>query len=80
MKRILLALVFLVASLFAQVNINSASAKELSGLKGIGMKKAEAIIQYRKNNGDFKNVEDLAKVKGIGPKVLEKIKAEIVVK
>lgn len=80
MKRILLALVFLVASLFAQVNINSASVKELSSLKGIGMKKAEAIVQYRKDNGDFKNVEDLTKVKGIGPKVLEKIKAEIVLK
>ena len=80
MKRILMVLVFLVASLFAQVNINSASAKELSALKGIGMKKAEAIVQYRNDNGNFKNVEDLTNVKGIGPKVLEKIKAEIVVK
>lgn len=63
-----------------KVNINAASAKELAALPGIGMKKAEAIIAYRTENGNFSSVEDLRKVKGIGKKIFEKIKAHITVK
>ena len=54
------------------VNLNSASKEELMLLKGIGEKKAEAIIEYRNTVGDFKAVEELTEVKGIGAKLLEK--------
>lgn len=60
------------------VNINKATAKELSkNLKGIGKTKAEAIIAYRDSNGEFKKIEDLLKVKGIGKKMLENNKDRI---
>lgn len=49
------------------VNINSASAEELAAvLKGVGEKRAEAIVTYRKEHGPFKTLADLQKVKGIG--------------
>ena len=54
-----------------KVNINTATVEELKTLKGIGEKKAEAIIEYRKKNGSFKNKEELMKVRGIGKKLYE---------
>jgi len=53
-----------------KININTASAGELTQLKGIGEKIAESIVQFRKENGAFKSVADLEMVKGIGPKIL----------
>jgi competence protein ComEA len=53
-----------------RIDINDADIKTLSLLKGIGMKKAEAIIKYRNENGKFVSVEDLLNVNGIGVKVL----------
>ena len=53
------------------ININSADAQTLINLKGIGPKKAEAIIAWRKANGGFKTVDQFADVKGIGSKTLE---------
>ena len=53
------------------ININRATEAELTLLRGIGSSKAQAIILYREMFGDFKTVEDLAKVKGIGPKTIE---------
>jgi len=73
---IMLVLFFATAA-FAKVNINTANADELATLAGIGKVKAEAIVTYRSTNGNFKTVEDLTKVKGIGSKNLEKIKPEI---
>lgn len=58
----------------AKIDINSASVERLTALPGIGMKKAEAIVAYRSKHGKFKRVEDLAKVKGIGDKMVEKLK------
>ena len=62
-----------------KININTASADELMNLKGIGEKKAKAIIEFRKTNGRFQNPEDLIKVPGIGPKTMEANKDRIVV-
>ncbi|MGB2784137.1 MAG: ComEA family DNA-binding protein [Psychrobacter sp.] len=56
----------------ATVNINRASEGELASLDGIGSSKAQAIILYREMFGDFKTVDELAKVKGIGAKTVEK--------
>jgi len=60
------------------VNINTADAKTIAkNLKGVGLKKAQAIVVYRKKHGGFKNIESLSKVKGIGFKTVEKNRANI---
>ena len=61
-----------------KVNINTATVEELKTLKGVGEKKAEAIIEYRKKNGSFKTKEDLMKVHGIGKKLFESFQERIV--
>lgn len=61
-----------------KVNINTATVEELKTLKGVGEKKAEAIIEYRKKNGSFKTKEDLMKVRGIGKKLFESFQERIV--
>lgn len=80
MKRLLFSVIMLLVfatSGFAKVNINTAQVAELEALPGIGQSKAEAIVKYREENGNFKTAEDLKKVKGIGDKMFEKISAEI---
>lgn len=57
-----------------QLNINTATSIELQMLPGIGQKKADAIVAYRKAHGDFKSVNDLEKIKGIGKKKLNAMK------
>lgn len=64
--------------LFGAVDINTASKKELTGLNGIGVTKAEAIISYRKANC-FKNIKELVNVKGIGSKTVEKNMSNLLV-
>jgi competence protein ComEA len=61
------------------VNINTASAAELGGLKGIGDAKAKEILQYREKNGPFKSVDDLRQVHGFGSKLLETLRPHITV-
>lgn len=63
------------------VNINTANAEQLAeALEGVGAVKAQAIVAYREAHGEFTQAEDLLKVKGIGPKMLEKNKDFVLVK
>ena len=76
---VLLALSFNLIA--APVNINTADAKTLaSNIKGVGERKAEAIVQYRAKHGPFKSADDLTKVKGIGPQLIEKNRDVLLVK
>jgi len=59
------------------VNINTASAKELNKIPGIGKVIANRIVAYREKHGQFKQLEDIQKIKGIGSKTFAKIKALI---
>ena len=62
-----------------KVNINTATIKEFLTLPGIGQSKAEKIIEYRENNGNFKSIVDIKNVSGIGDSLYEKIKDYITV-
>ena len=54
------------------VNVNSASAEQIAeSLKGVGLNKAQAIVTYRNENGDFKHVDELVNVKGIGIRTID---------
>ncbi|KIM09143.1 MAG: hypothetical protein KU28_00420 [Sulfurovum sp. PC08-66] len=77
MKAILIT-IMLTLGVWAAIDINSANAKELEGIKGVGAKTALAIVEYRKTNGCFGTVEELIKVRGIGDKLVTKNKDAIV--
>lgn len=62
-----------------KVNINTATQTELETLKGVGPSLADNIIQYRKQNGKFKNLEELRNVTGIGDAKFEQIKNNVTV-
>ncbi|WP_292757781.1 MULTISPECIES: ComEA family DNA-binding protein [unclassified Methylophaga] len=62
-----------------KININTASADELQLLNGVGPSTANAIVQYREQNGAFANVEDLANIKGIGEKKVANIAENVTV-
>ena len=77
-KLIIISFLFSFNAFAAPVNINTADAKAISeSLSGIGMKKAEDIISYRKEKGLFKTSEELSNVKGIGEKTVAKNKGDI---
>ncbi|MDE1513562.1 MULTISPECIES: ComEA family DNA-binding protein [Vibrio] len=60
------------------VNINTASAEELATLlKGVGIKKAQAIVDYRQTNGPFASADDLTQVTGIGESIVRQNAARI---
>lgn len=75
----LLILLFLAGTAWAEININTADQEALDSLAGIGPVKAQAIIDYRSENGEYSNVNQLLEVKGIGPKTLGEIEDEVTV-
>jgi competence protein ComEA len=62
-----------------KVNINTADETELMTIPGVGPSKAEAIVQYRADHGNFKSPESLMEVSGIGQKTFEKLASKITV-
>lgn len=54
------------------ININQADVSQLRILKGVGAAKAVRIIEYRRQFGPFKSINELANIKGIGNKIIEK--------
>ncbi len=60
-----------------KININQAGKKELDNLPGIGPALAQRIMDYRQNHGDFQKIEDITKVSGIGPVMLQKLQDKI---
>lgn len=62
---------------FAAVNINTATQSELEAVKGLGPAKAKAIIAHREQNGAFKSLDDLDKVKGFGKATVDKLRGEL---
>lgn len=57
-----------------KISINNSNEKELATIKGIGLATAKRIIEYRNEKGPFTNLEDIQKVKGIGPGLFNKMK------
>ncbi len=65
-------LMLAVSAMAGPVNVNTADAETISAeLQGVGITKAIAIVEYRKANGPFKSVDELAQVKGIGARTVE---------
>jgi len=79
MKRWFLGLAALLVSTtaLAAVNLNTATKDELVALQGIGPAKAQAILDYRNQNGPFRSVDEVRKVRGIGEKLFQQIKPEL---
>ncbi len=77
MIKIFALLMLLVSLVFGVVNVNSANSAQLQTLNGIGPSKAQEILKYRKAHGAFKRVDELVNVKGIGPKTLQNMKAQV---
>lgn len=63
----------------AKVNLNTATATELEVLPGIGPALAARIVEYRTTSGPFRSVDELDEVKGIGPRILERLRPLIAV-
>ena len=82
MRNLILTLIMCLAlagTAAAVVNINTATKEELTTIKGIGDKRAQEIIDYRKKNGDFKSIDELEKVPGIGPGTMKQIRSQVTV-
>jgi len=67
-----------VTALAGQVDVNTADAETISAeLKGVGLSKAKAIVEYRKKHGPFRSADDLSLVKGIGERTVELNRSDI---
>lgn len=76
---ILTALLLWSSLAFARLDINTATAEQLDGLKGIGPVKARAIVDYRRQHGPFRSVDDLQNVPGLGPAIVNGFRREVTV-
>lgn len=75
---IALVLMAPLTALAGQVDINNADAETISAeLKGVGLSKARAIVEYRKKHGPFRSADDLSLVKGIGERTVELNRSDI---
>lgn len=62
------------------VDINTASAEMLAAtISGVGLKRAQAIVDYRAQNGPFESVDQLAEISGIGPRIVEQSRDKLTV-
>ncbi len=75
MKKIFIITSLITSAVFA-INLNTASIQELEKIKGIGPKKAKAIIEYRKTH-KIKNADDLKNIKGFNSKVISNVKNNV---
>lgn len=75
MKKVLVLLLLSVSFLFAAVDLQTATKKELMSVKGIGSKKADAILKYRKSNS-INSADDLKNIRGFGPKIISNVKED----
>jgi len=76
MKKLLLVMLLLSSYLFGAINVQTASKSELMSISGVGEKKADAIIKYRKKHR-LKSADDLLKVPGIGKNIVHNIKKDV---
>lgn len=76
MKKILLSLILGITVMVGSIDLNTASKEELMAIKGVGAKKADIIINFRKKN-KIKTADDLAPIKGFGATIISNIKNEI---
>jgi competence protein ComEA len=84
MKKTLIAILatwgIATGALAAPVDINSADAKTLAReLNGVGPDRAQAIVDYRVQHGPFRTVDELAKVKGVGKRIVEKNRENLLI-
>lgn len=81
MKKLLRSLFFgsliLAMPAWSAVDLNTATQSELEAVKGIGPKKAKAIVEHRQKHGPLKSLDDLAGVKGFGKASVAKLKSEL---
>lgn len=75
MKKIFAFILLCGSLLFGAINLQTATKEELMAIKGIGEKKAEQIIEYRKTN-KINSAEDLKNIKGFGDSIVANVKAE----
>lgn len=69
---IAVAVLFPLSAIAGPVNVNTADAETMSvELQGVGLSKAQAIVEYREKNGPFQSADELAEVKGIGARTVE---------
>mgnify|MGYP006289877905 CR=1 FL=1 len=73
MFKLFLSLMLSATFMFAAIDVNKATKEQLMTIKGIGAKKAELLIKYRKNH-HIKNLDELTKIKGFGPKLVQEVK------
>lgn len=78
LSTLLACLITLPLAAAESVNVNTASAEEIAeALNGVGMSKAQKIIEYREQNGPFAHIDELVNVKGIGLRTVDKNRAMI---